>query len=150
MQYDSLYAQNRLSPQMLRAMGFEEAPASSLPYHLLHTQPTQNHSCLRDVLLTALQNYYRLQRVLTDAGTIKNWKFYHIVICSLPDKISKINKKELLLEIVKLNSMWRCSSFKTFFIPMGMGDQDIQDIMNMCEVGGNNWEFYPTTQNGFH
>lgn len=97
-----------------------------------------------------MQNYYRLQRVLSEAGTINKWKFYHIILCALPDKISKINRKELLLEIVKLNSMWRCSSFKTFFIPIGMGDQDFQEIMNICQVGGSNWAAYPTTFSDFH
>lgn len=97
-----------------------------------------------------MQNYYRLQRVLSGAGTINNWKFYHVILCSLPDKVSKIKRKEMLMEIVRMNSMWRCSSFKTFFIPIGMGDQDIQEIMNICEVGGSNWVSYPTTYSDFH
>ena len=88
--------------------------------------------------------------MLMNAGTIGNWKFYHVVLCSLPDKASKINRKELLLEIVKLNALWKCASFRTFFIPIGMGDQDIQEIMNICEVGGEDWVAYPTTFSDFH
>ena len=80
-----------------------------------------------------------------NAGTIGNWNFYHVILCSLPDKISTINRKELLLEIVKMNVLWRCARFRTFFIPIGMGDQDIQEIMNICEVGGDGWVSYPTT-----
>lgn len=136
MQYADLYTQNKISPHMLRAIGFEEAPISSLPYHLLHTQPAQNKSCIRDAVLTALQNYSRLQRVLIDAGTVNKWKFYNIVLCCLPDMASKISRKDIILEIVKLQNMWRCASFKCFFIPIGMNTYDIEEIMKICEAGG--------------
>jgi hypothetical protein len=106
----------------LRNCGFEEAPASSLPYYLHNAELKQQASCLRDTLVLALRNYLKLQTILLQAGTAKKWKFYHIVLCSMPDKVSKIKHKETIEEIIRLNSMWQVGAFKTFFVPISMQD----------------------------
>jgi hypothetical protein len=97
-----------------------------------------------------MQNYHKLQNILLQAGTIKQWKFFHIILCSIPDKVSKIKRKETIEEIIRLNSLWQTAAFKTFFIPIGMGDDDIQEIMRLCEFGGPDWMYYPTTYSDFH
>lgn len=96
-----------LSHFALRNCGFEEAPTSSLPLHLYQVQLTQQTSCLRDTLMTAFENYLKLQAILTRANTAKKWKFYHIIICTLPDKVSKIGRKRVIEEIIRLNSIWQ-------------------------------------------
>jgi len=30
-----------------------------------------------------------------------------------------------------------------------MGDSDIQDILTICEIGGPNWQYYPTDMDYF-
>jgi hypothetical protein len=68
----------------------------------------------------------KLQNILLQAGTARKWKFFHIILCTIPDKISKYKRKETIEEIIRLNSMWQVATFKTFFVPIGMNDVDIQ------------------------
>jgi hypothetical protein len=99
--------------------------------------------------MLALKNYQKLQNILVQAGTARKWKFYHIVLCSIPDTVSKVKLKEAIENIIRLNSIWQVGAFKTFFIPIGMNDHDIEEILSFCEFGGPDWVSYPTTYEDF-
>ncbi len=58
--------------------------------------------------------------------------------------------KETIEEIIRLNSMWKVSAFRTFFVPISMQDYAIEEIMRFCEFGGPDWVSYPTTYDDFH
>lgn len=68
----------------------------------------------------------------------------------MPDKVSKMKHKETIEEIIRLNSMWKVSAFRTFFVPISMQDYAIEEIMRFCEFGGPDWVSYPTTYDDFH
>jgi hypothetical protein len=96
MNYGSFYDENMLSAPSIRNCGFEEAPTATLPYRLFQVRPEHKAACMREAILTSLLNFQKLQNILIQANTAEKWKFYNVVICSIPDKISILSRRSLM------------------------------------------------------
>lgn len=96
MNYKAFYDENMLSAPSIRNCGFEEALTATLPYRLFQVRPDHKVACMREAIMTSLINFQKLQNILIQANTAQNWKFYNIIICSIPDKISILSRRNLM------------------------------------------------------